>query len=60
MKTPRYIDNRYLHGYIPADRTDIRVTFRRIRREMGEASAREEAMYRNYLAELERKATVKK
>ena len=38
MKTPRYTDQRYLHGYVPAARTDIEVTFRRIRREIAEAA----------------------
>ena len=37
MKTPRYTDKRYLRGYVPAARTDIQATFRRIRREMAEA-----------------------
>ena len=40
MKTPRYTDKRYLRGYVPAARTDIQATFRRIRREMAEAAER--------------------
>lgn len=31
MKTPRYTDNRYPHGYKPAAQTDIRKTFNRVR-----------------------------
>ena len=38
MKTPRYTDKRYLRGYVPAARTDIQATFRRIRRELAEAA----------------------
>ena len=33
MKTPRYSDNRYLHGYRKSTNTDLRSTFRRVREE---------------------------
>ncbi len=33
MKTPRYTDNRYPHGYRKSTNTDVRATFRRVREE---------------------------
>lgn len=34
MKTPRYSDTRYPHGYRSAAATDVKATFRRIRAEL--------------------------
>jgi hypothetical protein len=36
MKTPRYTDNRYRHGYTPAAATDITKTFARERKRIAE------------------------
>lgn len=33
MKTPKYTDGRYPHGYTPSGHTNIRKTFERIKRE---------------------------
>lgn len=41
MKTPRYSDMRYPHGYKPAAQTDIRRTFNRVRAEQKAAAERE-------------------
>ena len=38
MKQPRFTDNRYPNGYVPAARTDIQTTFRRVRRKIEEAA----------------------
>lgn len=36
MKAPRYSDNRYPHGYVRSEQTDVRKTFARIKRQMAE------------------------
>lgn len=36
MKTPRFTDGRYPHGYTPSTATDIRRTFARIKRQIAE------------------------
>ena len=38
MKTPRYCDTRYPHGYRPSAQTDIRKTFARVRAEQKAAA----------------------
>ena len=46
MKSPRYCDGRYEHGYTRAASTDVRKTFRRERERLkleAEAAAKDEA-----------------
>lgn len=43
MKTPRYTDDRYRHGYRASTQTDIRKTFARIRAEQ-KAKSEQEAL----------------
>lgn len=49
MKTPKYTDNRYPHGYRSSTDTDIRKTFERIRREAKEKRERQAEAIRSGL-----------
>ena len=42
MKTPRYCDTRYPHGYRPSAQTDIRKTFARVRAEQRAKAERDQ------------------
>lgn len=56
MKTPRYTDLRYPHGYVRAAATDVRKTFARIRKAQAEKERAAQAAADAAKAEAERLA----